>query len=50
MSLKNALLGWLLIGGMVVYALALTVIHAGRTIVDLARSLGGKDSPSASSP
>jgi len=50
MSLKNALVGWLLIGGMVLYATALTLMHAVRTGAELVGSLGGGDTPSASHP
>lgn len=48
--IKNVLLGWLLVGGMVLYALLLTVSHAVRTVVDVVGFLGGEDTPSASNP
>lgn len=50
MTLKNLLLGWLLIGGMILYAVVLTVIHAGRTVYNLVESDGDGDTRSVSSP
>lgn len=47
MMLKKLLHGWVLIAGMVLYAVALTAIHAGRTIVDQISSLRGEQHPSA---
>lgn len=34
MVLRKAFVGWLLILGMVLYAVALTAIHVGRSVVD----------------
>jgi hypothetical protein len=48
MFLKNLVVGWLLIVGMVLFALAQTVIHAGRTVLNLAGSFGSDDASSVS--
>lgn len=47
--LKKTLYGWLLVAGMVLYAIALTAIHAGRTVADQFSSLRSEQRPSATS-
>ncbi|MFB6220792.1 MAG: hypothetical protein ABEH90_05070 [Halolamina sp.] len=40
--------GWLLIVGMVLYAVALTAVATGRAAVEVLGSIGRTDAPSAS--
>lgn len=49
MVLKKFVVGWLLIAATVVYAAALSTVHAGRTAAEMLGWLSGRKSFSASS-
>ena len=40
---KRILLGWIIFGGMVLYAVALTVVHASKVITEPLRTLAHGD-------